>query len=367
MENTEETTALVLPEKLNEIATTSGLDVQRAIEHAFKFVPQMKDINELSKGLSIMDKENPSAIDVKSARTNRLALVKVRSAAKAVKDELKEGIITEGKLIDKLFNTVINTAELSEKEYEEIEKFAENKERERVEKIKSERLNQIKEYTEQGSMYPLGEMTEDNFKELLSGFKLAKEAKEAALIKAEEERIAREKLEVEEREAMRLENERLKAEAEETERLAKVEREKQAAALAKLEAEKKAEQDRHDKLMESQRKEAEKIKAENDAKLKKQQEETDRLAKELKSKKDAEELAKKDAKKKSEREEAERLAAEKKAAKAPDKEKLKKFISEFVIPAQVSGLGAEALIAESDIIKRFNSFKSWAEGVAENI
>ena len=80
------------------------------------------------------------------------------------------------------------------------------------------------------------------YSNLFNGLKLAQEAKIQAEIKAEEDRLVKEKEEAEERERIKLENEKLKAEALENERLAKIEKDKQAAALAKVEAEKKAEQ-----------------------------------------------------------------------------------------------------------------------------
>jgi hypothetical protein len=356
MENTTETTAVVLPEKLNQLATNSGLELNKAIEHAFKFVPSMKEINELSKALSIMDKENPSEIDVKTARRNRLDLVKVRGDAKKTKEQLKENILTEGKLIDKLFNTVIDTAELSESEYEAIEKHAENKEKARKEALRIERSQALSPYTENTSIYPLGEMTEDNFAELLEGLKLAKENK----IKAEQEaeRLRLEKIEADriENERIRVENEKLKAEKAEADRLAAIEKKKNDEAIAKLEAEKKAA--------------AEKAAAEKkkqDDLIAKQKAEADRLQKEIDDKKAAELKAKKEAEEKRQQEEKDRIAAEKKAAKAPDKEKLKAFVNSFIMPELTTAKSPEALKVESEIIEKFNGFKMWATKQIESI
>lgn len=356
MENTKEITAIVLPEKLNEIATTSGLDVNKALEHAFKFVSPMKEINELSKSLSILNKENPSLVDVKTARTNRLALVKVRSRAKEIKEELKENILTEGKLIDKLFNTVIDTAQLSESEYDAIEKHAENLEKERKESLRKERTGSLSGLTENTAMYPLGEMSEEAFNELLSGLKMAKEAAEQAMIKAEEERIAKEKAEAEERERIRLENIKLKAEAEENERLAAIERKKQADALAKIEAERKAEQEKARKEKEVQ-----------ELKLKKEREENERLANELKDKKEAEEMAIKQAKEKADKDEKERKEAEKKALKAPDKEKLKEWLNSIQCPPMPVCKSSESQDKAVEILARFGGFKKWANELIESI
>lgn len=367
MENTEETTALVLPEQLNAIATNSVLDVNKALDHAFKFVPQMKEINELSKGLMIMNKENPSAVDVKTARTNRLALVKVRSVAKITKEALKENILTEGKLIDALFKTVIETAELSEIEYDAIEKHAENLEKERQEKLRSERFELLKEFTEQANMYPLSEMTEENFNELLGGLKLAKEAKIQAELKANQEAEAKAKLEAEEKENLRAENERLAKEQEAAQKALADQKAKADKEKAELEAKAKAQKEASDKLAIEEKAKADKILSDQkklaDEKLKKEQEEKAKLEAELKAKAD------KEAKDKAEADEKEKqkIADEKKAAKAPDKEKLRIFVNGFVIPTQASGLSPDSLKVESEIIAKFNAYKVWANTQIENI
>jgi len=367
MKNTQETTELIIPETLNQIVSVSGLDKIRAMDHAMKFVPFMKEITELSKAYETMDKENPSPADVKTARENRLAIVKLRTGSSKEKKSLKEGIQTEGKLLDALDNKVDSSATSMEEKYEAIEKHAENLEKEQKEKLKSERFEILKELTDMASHYPLAEMQQESFDELVNGLKLAKEAKIEADKKAELERLEKEKQEAGKREEMRLENIRLKSEAEENERMAAIEKENQKKELEKVEALRKTEQEKSDKLLEAQRKQAEKIKAENEAKLKKEREENERLAKELKDKKDAEEHAIKQAKEKVQQEESKRLLDEKQAAKAPDKEKLRKFVAGIELPQQASGLSLESILIENEIIKKFKGFKGWAEKQIENM
>ncbi len=358
-----EATELVISNELIELIPASKVELTKAQNYAVKFSPYMEKVHELSKALMLMNKENPSEIDVKTARINRLALVKVRTGSDGEKDTLKADLLIETKLIDGLNGVVKNSAALTESEYASIEKFAENRERERKDKLKNERLERLTEYTDQAQMYPLGEMSEDSFSDLLNGLKLAKEAKIEEERKAEEARLEKLRIEAEEKETLRLENERLQAEAKENERLAQVEKKKQADALAKIEAEKKAEQERHDKLIEAQRKEAEKSKAEADLKLKKEREENERLASELKAKKDAE-LAEKA---KIEREHIERVAAEKKAAKAPDKDKLKAMVSSIQLPVPLTMSTNEGVRIQEEILTKLLGFKTWAEKQIEGM
>lgn len=357
MENTTETTAILLPEKLNNIlATTDESFKQKALGHLEKFVTPMKEVNELSKAIAIMDKENPSDIDVKTARRNRLDLVSVRGKAKKIKEELKEELLTETRFIDKVFSTVIETSELTEAEYLAIEKHAENKEKERKEKLRVARLELLEGLTDNANIYPLSDMSEEGFTELLEGLRIAKENRIKAEQEVEAARLKMIKEERLEKERIKAENERLLAEKAETERLAAIEKKKNDEAIAKLEAEKKAA--------------AEKAAAEKkkqDDLIAKQKAETERLQKEIEAKKAAELKAAKEAEEKRQQEERDRIAAEKKAAKAPDKEKLKAFVNSFIMPELTTAKSPEALKVESEIIEKFNGFKMWATKQIESI
>lgn len=355
MENTEKSLALIEQEEIKVAVANSGLDLQKALSHAFEFVPSMKEINELTKAMEGMNKENPSPEDVKLARENRLKLVKVRTGAKGKKEELKDTIITEGKFIDKLYNTVVATANLSEEEFEVIEKHYENIEKQKKEALQKQRADLLMEYADPAP-FPLGEMTEENFNNLLEGMKLQKQKKDDEAKKAEEERIAREKAEEEERQRIKEENERLRKENEEKERILEEERKIKEQELAKVEAEKK-------KLQEK----AEKEKKEQQRKLDEERAKVEAVQAEIKRIEEERLKAEKEKKEAEEKAEKERIAAEKKAAKAPDKTKLKNFVASFEVPNQPSGLGEDALIIESQIIEKFKGFKSWAEGLIEKM
>lgn len=280
--------------ELLQVVKESKIDLTRAEAYALNYAPFMSQVHELSQPLKELEKTNPE--HAKVARKQRLAMVKVRTAAEAKKKSDKETIVIEGRLIDSLFNVVKNTSMLTESEYEEIEKYAEKVEADRIAKLKEDRIKLLEPYGTDTTYIALDQMGEEQFNTLLDREKQGYEARLAAEKKAEEDRIAaekkaeeerleREKKEAEERERIRIENERLKKEAEEREaqlkkereaaakeqaekdRLAEIERKKQAAEQAKKDAE----------IAELKRKEDERISAEN--KAKQQAEEKERAAK----------------------------------------------------------------------------------------
>jgi hypothetical protein len=151
------------------------------------------------------------------------------------------------------------------------------------------------------------QMSDESFEMFFSGIEKDYNDKIEAKKKAEEDRIAKEKADAEAHEKMRIENERLKADAAEKEKQIEAER-------AKADAERK-------KIEEANRK----LKAEQEAALiaaAKEKAEKDKLEAELKAKADAEEKARKDAEQKLIAERKAKAVEEKKAQNAPDKIKL---------------------------------------------
>ena len=357
MENQTTELVVVSAELEAVVSSNSSIEITKAQAHALSFAPAMNQVHELSKALSTMDKENPSETDAKVARINRLAMVKNRTATAKIKDELKANLLTETKLIDSLHNVVKHTSELTEAEYEKIEKFAENREKERKEKLFNERLSILSEVTEQASIYPLGDMDDDSFNQLVDAMKLQKEAKEKALKEAEQARIEAEKqAEAEIREAKRIADEQAEAQRLENIRLTKENeaKEKQLAEeRLKAENERKAEAEKQAK-----------IQAQKDAELEKQQAEKAELEKQLQDKKDAE--------LKAENERKAQILAEEKAKKellkSGDKAILNNWIDKFNIePIEQKGLSKEAVIKSNEIYSKFQAFQKWAREQAESI
>jgi len=332
-----ETNALV------QVVETSGLEQTKGQILLGMFTPYFNRMAEIEGKINLLNKENPSPQDVSAARDIRISLMKeVRKPAERVKDEGKKSILIEGRLYDNLYGVINNTSKGLEMQCEQIEKFAELRDLKMREERKVKRVEQLSPYVPDISFYDLLNMPDDAFNSLLATQKAGQEALLAQQKREEEERIAKEKADAEAREAQRVENERLKAEAAEKERQLAEER-------AKVEAERKAAEEK-----------LRKERAEADAKIKAAQEAQAKVEAELKAKADAEEKAKREAEAKAAAELKAQQAAEKKAAKAPDKEKLNKWISDFDLQPLLTLKDAGAKQIEEDIVRKFSAFKTWA-------
>ena len=322
------------------IVKQSGLD--KAEQYAAIFSPFMVTLKQLSDKAVTVNHDNPTAIDAKIAREVRLALVKNRTATAKQKDLSKATLMAETNLIQNLHNVVINSSQLVEADLEAVEKFAENKEKERKAALSIERATMFTEYGTDLTGYDLGAMADNVFNDLLESQKLLHEKRIADAAKAEAERIAAAKAELKRQAALKAENEKLKKEA-------KLAAEKLAAEKAEAARLAKIEQDKADALAKENAAKLAAIEASNkaardkaDAELKATQEAAAKAQAELKAKQDAEaKLA------------AEKLAAEKKAAKAPVKEKLKTAVTSLVLELPESEITV-------DVLAKFAGFKTWA-------
>jgi len=322
-------------------ASDYGLDENKAAE-LIKNLPQI--ITERDVFVTQFDEVIRLDInDPETAKKARELRLKVRdNRTKGIEvwhKTTKDFFLKGGQFVDAIRRMESAVNERMEADLEKIEKYQERLEREQVEKLRLARLSELQKYTEIEPV-GLGEMSEDVWNNYLLGQKITFEAKIEAEKKAEEERIAKEKADAEEREAQRLENIRLKKEAEEKERLAEIERKKNAKILADQKA--KADKERADLL----------------AKAEAERKEKERLEAELKTKKEAEEKAKQDAERK-------RKADEKAARLAPDKTKLMNFcqaINDLPRP-EVKSIEAADIASKANIllVKTVNFIKENAE------
>lgn len=219
---------------------------------------------------------------------------------------------------DEDFEKIFNGAKMQYEAKIEEEKKAEQErlENERLDKLEKERQLAIAPYLQfiGDDRFTLRTMSEKDFKYLIA--------------ECQDGKIQYEK----EQEAIRLENEKLKKEAEEQE--------------AKRQAEIEAEQKKQAKL-----------KAEADAKLKAEQEAKAKLEAELKAKLEAEEKAEKERLAEIERK---RIEAEN-LSKAPVKEQLNAWIDTFTFADKPSNEKAD------EIIQKFEAFKKWAKSEIEKL
>ena len=351
-----------------------GLTVETAANIENQFAPMLAKMTELEvefNGVLALDKSLPTT--AKKARELRLKYKDVRVGTEKIHKVQKAYYLNGGRFVDSWKNIQAIASQNNEEVLESIEKHAENLEKERLEKLQILRVALLAEYAENASDLMLSSMPDDVFEAYLTTKKQQFEDRKAAELKAEQDRIAREKAEAEAREAQRLENIRLKEEADKRE--AEIEAER-----ARIEAERKAEREKAEA-------EAEKIRAENEKKLKAEQAERARIEKEnadqlakLQAEKDAEIAKQKEMARKVQEElynkriaeeEAERvrIAAEKaakleaeKLAKAPIKSQLTAWVNSFQIPQTAIEHEKKALI-----IEKFGRFLDWAKNEVDAI
>ena len=271
------------------VELTTAIALQNAFEGLFV---KAQDWERIAKSIVVTD---PTQLtEMKKARETRLELRAIRVEADKVRKKLKEDSLRYGKAVQGVYNVIEYFIAPLEEHLEKQEKYAENIEKERQEKLKNERAEILSQYAQYLPPFgDLGKMADFEFERLLDiGKEQEKKAKEEEekrkkeeekRKKEEEERISKER---EERKRIEEENEKLRNEREELEKIARKEREEL------------------EKIARKEREELEKI-------ARKEREERERIEREAR-----EERAKKE---QQEREEAEKI---RKAQNAPDVEKL---------------------------------------------
>lgn len=146
---------------------------------------EARQIVEEVKDIVVTDESQKDLMQ--KARENRLKLQKIRVNADKIKTELKAGIIRDGRAIDGINNLFKALIIPVEEKLEKQEKFAENIEKERIEKQFVERVEKLSKYVSDVSLYNIKEMADEVFENLLSGCKTSWETAQ------ENQRIAEEK------------------------------------------------------------------------------------------------------------------------------------------------------------------------------
>ena len=337
----------------------------------------------------------------------RLKLVKNRTTIEKWHKSNKAFFLAGGRYVDAIRNKEILVNQEMESKLMDAEKHFENLERERLTQLQNKRVEQLSKYVEDANERDLSSMDEDVWEAYLSAKKKAYEDRIEAERKAEAERLENEILDKiaqdrrfeiapyaqfnegnhdlrsmtnedysnllkslkdaknlyeAEQEKIRLENERLKKEAEKKELEAKKERqriENERAAEAKKQAEmlakQKAESERLAKL---EAEKTEKLRKEQEAILIKERQDRAKLEAELKAKRNAEIEAE------NKRIEAEKLAKLEadKLAKAPIKKQLNLWVDSFEIPVLNVDNEKATLIKE-----KFEAFKKWSKSEINKI
>lgn len=316
--------------QLVSLINQNNLDKTKAqvlLDNFSSYFDLASDWENKAKSLTVNSIEQKA--EMKMAREGRLFLKQKRIDVEKTRKQLKENALREGQTIDAIAKVLTNLIVPIEEDLENKERFAEIQEANRKALLKAERENKISIYSE---FVPFGlnfgEMKEEDFIKTFEGAKLQFEAKQEALKKAEDERIAKEMAEELEREKIRQENIKLKEEADKREKQLAIER-----AKAKEEADKAA------KLQAD-------IKAKEQAELKAKQEAEAKIIAEQKAKE----------------------AEAKKMAKASDKVKLKAWLEGFeASKIQSQNLNPESIALQNEIIEKFTGFKNWAKSRIESI
>lgn len=336
-------------------------------------------------------------MDIDDPKTSKLA----SELRKRIKDNRTKGIevwhkntkdyfLKGGQFVDAIKKLEIAINERMEDNLSLIEKHQELKEQKLRDDLKAERLLELVEYKDfVPSGIDLGTMSDDEYKKIYNGAKLQFDAKVAEDLRLEEERLENQRLDEAERnrrleiapyvqflshsielrsmsdadykkllqslveakksyddeqEQIRLENERLKKEAEQKEAELQAERDRVAAELKaeqdRVAEEKRIAEEAYQKQLKAEQEKAAKLqaelKAENDRKEKEQAAERARL-------------------------QVEKLEAEK-LAKAPIKNQLKAWIDQFKLPE--TSVDNEV---SKEIIAKFESFRTWSVKVVDNL
>lgn len=275
--------------QLETVVNESGLAIHEGEEIKKSYLPFLGQLAEVQSQATKINFDSPAEIDEIIARELRLKTVKIRTGSKELKDERKKGYLLRGNLEQAAYNLIEASCKLTEDIFVNVEKAREFAEKKRKEQLRIERSEKLASYVavETIVMYPLSEMSDEQFTQLYDGLKLAAELKIEADKKAEEKRLAEIEAERVRQEEIRIENEKLKAEAEKREKELAAERKK---IEAEREAERKIAADKQKAIEDAAKVEREK--AESLAKA--EAEKRERLEAALKAKEDAERKAKED-------------------------------------------------------------------------
>ena len=258
-------------EELNLIEVSKAATIKKTFEPMVKMLEQYEDnFNDIIEKSAI---EITKDVTVDAKRL-RLDISKIRIDAEKVRKEQKEEYLRAGKAIDGVSNILKWAITDKENKLKEIENYFEIQEQNRLKELQLVRAEKLSKYVDDANERDLVKFEEDEFTALLSIKKAEFEDRIAAEKKAEADRIQKEKDEAIERERIRKENEQLKKEAEEREKLAKIEADKRA----KLEQERKNKEEAERKLREEKEK---KERSEYEAKLKAEKESREKAERKL--------------------------------------------------------------------------------------
>jgi hypothetical protein len=320
-ETKKETGLVILPDEVRELALrvpeTKQKEVQTMLSQIFAGTADWERQVDAIEVKDINDRMSIQLADIarKNVKQARLTGEKLFDAKReAVQQEMQNY-----KLEDALWLKSKQIMQLKFKAIEEKAewkaKFVERYEAEQKELRTQLRIEKVSKFIPEVNRIEIENMAEETFSLFLDSIEKTYNDRIAAEKKAEEDRIAKEKADAAEKEAQRLENIRLKAEADKREKEIEAEREETRKANEEKERLADIERKKNAQILADQKAKADKERSELLAKAESERKEKERLA-------EAEVVRTKSI----EAEKRARLIAEKKAKLAPDKDKLLAFM-----------------------------------------
>jgi hypothetical protein len=334
-----------------------GLTSETAANIAAQFKPMLAKMEELENEFNEVVKMPLAEPSTEKAANELLRkYVKVRTGTAAIHKEQKDFYLKGGRFVDGWKNAQLMASHGKEEALERIVNYRKELEAQRIQKLQEERAELIARYVDDTTALDLGRMSEETFQTYLAGAKKRKEDAEALARAAEEEvRLQKERdiLHNQRRDKI-IPLWRFIPEVVRAMRLDTLSDEEFAKVFAQAELDLAAdERAKEEARAEAQRLAAEKVEA--DRKRREAEAEAERLRKEQE---DRDRAIRVESERKA-AEEAQRLKEEKaeaeRRAKAPIKEKMTQWVSEFTIPTAP----CENMIV-FDIEAKFEAFKKWA-------
>jgi hypothetical protein len=191
-----------------EGSTLPEVEKTTLIDHFNGFFDQATEWEKKAKNIVITSVDQKA--EMKMAREARLAMKALRVDTEKKRKALKEDSLRKSQTIDAIAKIITNTIIPIEEYLEEQEKFAENKEKERLDLLEMDRKIALAPYQVNTDFFDVRNMPDDQFEQLLTNSK--ENFEKAKKIKEEEEkkRIEEAKAEEERRKAIEIENEKLR-------------------------------------------------------------------------------------------------------------------------------------------------------------
>lgn len=225
--------------ELQEILDNSGLEIatKQSIKRGMNpFFEQFEEIAVDARALIVTDESQTDLMA--DAKKWRLKFVKIRTASGKIKDLLKKDSKIYEKTVMSVYKLIVTEVEKVERHLEKQEKFAAILKAQRVDKLDKERAEIAKDLIEWIPRdVTFGKLSDEEFERILNSAKLTKnfELEESIRKNKEAKELLRKQVEeAEERNRLRVENEKLRAEIKLKEDIEKEHVEKPVLEIKKL-------------------------------------------------------------------------------------------------------------------------------------